>query len=220
MLPACPVDDLMVESVRFPAGAYQLEGELAYADGPSLAGLMVLAGPHPLLGGTMHNNVVRGLGDGLAQHGLATLRFNYRGVGGSGGPPDDPVQRLAQFWESSRVAGENEHGEDLQGAVAFLRSVAGATLPLTLIGYSFGCSLLPLVAAEHPGAALVLIAPTIRTHDYTRYAGLDNPKLVIASTGDFAVDADELGGWFDRLPPPRRLVVQPRDSHFFRGHEA
>jgi hypothetical protein len=42
---------------------------------------VVLAGPHPLLGGTLHNNVVRGLGDGPARGGLATLRFNYRGVG-------------------------------------------------------------------------------------------------------------------------------------------
>ena len=81
MLSLFTPDALVVESVRFSAGRYRLEGELAYPEAALPRGALVLAGPHPLLGGNMHNNVVRGLGDGLAQHGLATLRFNYRGVG-------------------------------------------------------------------------------------------------------------------------------------------
>jgi alpha/beta superfamily hydrolase len=218
MPPVCPADFLVVESVRFPAGAYQLEGELAYLDGAAPTGLVAIAGPHPGLGGTMHNNVVRGLGDSLAWHNLVTLRFNYRGVGGSEGPPGDRVARLSQFWQSSHAREEGDYAEDMRAATAFLGSVVVAPHPLALVGYSFGCSLLPQTAPD-PDMPLILIAPTIGMHDYAPYASLKNPKLVLAATGDFATDIAELGRWFDRLPPPRRLVVQPLDSHFFRGHE-
>src|SRR5208283_5387543 len=106
MAPAAPADTLVVERVQFPSGAYRLEGELAYSDLLPPNGAAVIAGPHPLLGGNMHNNVVRCLGDGLAEHGLATLRFNYRGVGGSEGPAIDVTEHLAQFWRTSHVADE------------------------------------------------------------------------------------------------------------------
>jgi alpha/beta superfamily hydrolase len=48
---------------------------------------VLLCHPHPLYGGTMHSAVVVALGKVLAEagEGLATVRFNYRGVGKSGG---------------------------------------------------------------------------------------------------------------------------------------
>ncbi len=103
----------------------------------------MLAGSHPLLGGNMHNNVVRGLGDGLAEGGWATLRFNYRGVGRSEGPRVDVARHMAEFWQTSHVRGEMDLWQDVQAAVEFLRSVIDPALPLALIGYSFGCALLP-----------------------------------------------------------------------------
>jgi hypothetical protein len=152
----CAPDALVVESVRFSAGRYRLEGELVYPDAGLPLGAAVFAGPHPLLGGNMHNNVVRGLGDGLVRHGLVTLRFNYRGVGGSEGPAVDPAVYLAQFWETSHVPEEGEHRADLAGAVDFLRAVVGREMPLALIGYSFGCSLLPAALRPSP------LAPVLR----------------------------------------------------------
>src|SRR5579875_3503907 len=132
-------NSIVVEGVQFPAGPYLLEGELAYSeDAESPCGGAVLACSHPLLGGTMHNNVISGLGDGLAEHGWATLRFNYRGVGRSQGPAVDVARRLAEFWETSHVAGEMDLRRDVQGAARFLRPIVGPIKPLVLIGYSFG----------------------------------------------------------------------------------
>ncbi len=139
----CMPDGLVVEAVRFPAGPYQLEGELSYPDATMPRGAVLLAGPHPLLGGSMHNNVVRGLGDGLARHGLVALRFNYRGVGASEGPAVDVAEHLARFWETAHVPDETAYQEDLAGAIDQVRSVVGPALPLVLVGYSFGCTLLP-----------------------------------------------------------------------------
>jgi alpha/beta superfamily hydrolase len=216
---ASPDDALIVETVCFTSGPYRLEGELAYAGaGPPRAGV-VIAGAHPLLGGTRSNNVVRALGDGLAEHGLPSLRFDYRGSGRSEGPPLDTPSHLAHFWRTQHVPDEPVFGHDLAAAVAFLGDVLGPDVPLVLIGYSFGCSLLPRAGAGHL-VPLVLVAPTVGTHDYHAFATLRNPLLVIAPENDFAADAGRLRAWFDGLVAPRRLVQGRWDNHFFRGHEA
>jgi hypothetical protein len=75
-------DALTAETEHFPAGPDRLEGELAHAGSALATRSVVFAGPHSLLGGTMRNNVIRGAGDGLAEHGIPTLRFDDRGVDG------------------------------------------------------------------------------------------------------------------------------------------
>lgn len=204
-----------------PSGPYLLEGELAYAeDAETLLGGAVIAGSHPLLGGTMHNNVVQGLGDGLAERGLATLRFNYRGVGRSEGPAIDVKRHMAEFWETSHVAGEMDLWRDVQGAADFLRPVVGPGKPLVLIGYSFGCSLLPFVQLPEPPTASVVIAPPLSKHDYSAFAAAKSPLLVIVSENDFAVDQQLLRQWYDSLLSEKKLIQARLDNHFFRGHES
>jgi alpha/beta superfamily hydrolase len=90
-------DALTVETVHFPAGPYRLEGDLAYAGSALPLGGVVLTGPHPMLGGARTNNVIRALGDGLAERGIPTLRFDYRGAGGSQGPTTDVAAQMALF---------------------------------------------------------------------------------------------------------------------------
>jgi alpha/beta superfamily hydrolase len=208
----------IVEEVTFPAGPYRLQGELAYPEEKPAVGAVVIAGPHPLLGGNLHNNVVRGLGNLLAGR-FVTLRFNYRGVGRSEGPPADVATHLTRFWETSHVPGEADLWQDAQGAVDFVQALAPG-LPLALVGYSFGCSLLPYVRAAGVEPTLVLIAPTVARHDYGPFLGLRRPLLVIASEDDFATDAGALRHWFDQLNAPRELILKRFDNHFFRGHEA
>jgi alpha/beta superfamily hydrolase len=214
----CTSDGPVVETVRFAAGPYLLEGELAYPEWDPPVAAALLVGPHPLLGGDMRNNVVRGLGDGLARRGFVTLRFNYHGAGRGEGPAADVAANLARFWETSHVPDEAEHRDDLRAALDLLRAVAGPGLTPALVGYSYGCSLLPAVA-RGDRAASVLIAPTVGSHDYEGFAEVAGPKLVIASEGDFAADAARLARWFDGLPEPKRLVRPRLDGHFFRGHE-
>ncbi len=57
--------------------------ELAVPDG-AVAGA-VIAHPHPLYGGSMHAGLVPVLFETLPRHGVAALRFDFRGVGASGG---------------------------------------------------------------------------------------------------------------------------------------
>jgi alpha/beta superfamily hydrolase len=112
---------------------------------------------------------------------------------------------------------------DLDRAAAFLYTAVGAALPLALLGYSFGCTLLSraVLAAGRvpPRTTLGLVAPTVRAHDYASLEPVPNPKLGIAPEEDFAADPIRLRAWFDRLNGPKQLLQPRLDSHFFRGHE-
>jgi alpha/beta superfamily hydrolase len=218
-LPIRPTAAIVNEDARFPVGPYLLHGELAYPEANFARGAVVFAGPHPLLGGNMRNNVVRSLGDGLAQRGLITLRFDYRGVGRSEGPQVDVARHLAEFWQTSHAPGEMDFGQDVQGAVDFVQR-ASPGLPMALVGYSFGCALLPYIRPHHQDvAALVLIAPTVAKHNYDSFRSVTSPLLVVTSDDDFATEAQHLDDWFGTLAMPRQLVRQRCDNHFFRGHE-
>ncbi len=161
---------------------------------------------------------MRSLADGLAQRGLLTLRFDYRGVGRSQGPAIDVARHLAEFWRTSHAPGEMDFWQDVQGAVEFVQQNSPG-LPLTLVGYSFGCALLPSIRAQADITALALIAPTVAKHNYDPFRSVNSPLLVIASEDDFATDAEQLAHWFDTLSMPRELIRQRCDNHFFRGHE-
>src|SRR5437867_11868489 len=72
------------QPVSLSVGAdLSLEALLAIPDAPSAG--VVICHPHPLYWGDMDNPVVVRVQEVCAELGLATLRFNFRGVGGSGG---------------------------------------------------------------------------------------------------------------------------------------
>nr|MCU0539985.1 alpha/beta hydrolase [Desulfobacterales bacterium] len=52
---------------------------------------VVVTHPHPLYGGDMDNPVVLAVCRAFRRKGFSTLRFNFRGVGGSGGHHDRGV---------------------------------------------------------------------------------------------------------------------------------
>ena len=74
------------KQVTFRSGDLTLEGLLASRD--SEAPAAVVCHPHPMYGGSMHNNAVEAILAAMWQLGYATLRFNFRGVGASEGEHD------------------------------------------------------------------------------------------------------------------------------------
>ena len=70
-----------------PAGTLE-----ALRDTPTDAparGVVVVAHPHPLFGGSMDNKVVQTLARAFVQCGWDAVRFNFRGVGASAGTHDE-----------------------------------------------------------------------------------------------------------------------------------
>ena len=121
-------------------GGLRLEALLALPESPK-AGLVVCH-PHPLYRGDMENPVVVRVAEVAQGVGMATLRFNFRGVGASGGV---------------HAGGEGEQ-DDVAAALAALAGRLPAESPIGLAGYSFGAWVAARVAAAMPSLpALALV---------------------------------------------------------------
>ena len=74
---------------------------------------------------------------------FVSLRFDYHEASvPAKARPSASTAIMGEFWNTSRLSLESEFLRDLAGAVAFLHSAIDPELPVSLIGYSFGCSLL------------------------------------------------------------------------------
>lgn len=198
----------MIERVSFPRGDLTLEGLLEGPDGGAPWGGAVFCHPHPLYGGTMHNNVVARVTPDLARAGFAVLRFNFRGVERSQGTYAEGI-------------GEQD---DLRAALAFLAGrdeLAGR--PLVALGYSFGAAVVARAACAHPRvAALACIALPVGfagfgPFDELRACAL--PKLFLAGSQDEICPPPRLREFVGALPDPKSLVVLDGTDHFFAARE-
>ena len=192
----------MEEHVTFPVGEITLEG-LFWAPPQTPAVGVVLCHPHPLYGGEMHNNIVSALADSLQQAGMATLRFNFRGVGRSGG---------------EHGGGEAEV-EDVKAAVTYLLS--RQTVPTVVVaGYSFGSMVgLRAGAADPRVHKLIGVALPVGVGDPSFLLGANKPTLLISGDRDNYSPIPALQGLFAKLPEPKALVTVAGADHFFWGQE-
>ncbi|MBI4236728.1 MAG: alpha/beta hydrolase [Chloroflexi bacterium] len=194
---------MTVHAVRVPCDEITLEGRLHLPEAAPHAGV-VLCHPHPLYGGSMDNNVVLALTEALTARGMAALRFNFRGVGRSGG----------QF------GGGIVEREDVRAVLTFLTSSDLGQVPvLGLAGYSFGGGVALGVAGTWPGlAALALIAPAAAPEPVA-LGDLTMPKLVMVGEEDSFVTPERLRRLATSLPPPLQVETFPGVDHFWWGAE-
>ena len=176
-----------------------LEAAFDLAEGPARAALAVVCHPLPTEGGTMHNKVVTMAARALRESGVATLRFNFRGVGQSEGRFDDGDGEL----------------EDLRAVVRWARARHPGQA-LWLAGFSFGAYVSLRASAALQPQALISIAPPVgrRTWDFEQ---LQPPAqwLVVQGNDDEIVDAQAVYQWVEALAEPPQLVRMPDTSHFF-----
>lgn len=188
--------------VRIPVGDISLEGLfwVPYRR-PSIG--VVICHPHPLFGGDMHNNVVDALTDALQAADIATLRFNFRGVGDSGGHHDD---------------GRAEQ-DDVKGAVSFMLS--RAEFPTVVVaGYSFGSFVGLQAGAGDPRVQkLIGIALPIARRDASFLQTVTKPKLLVSGDRDEISPMAQLKALAGKIPEPTKLSVIAGADHFFRGRE-
>jgi alpha/beta superfamily hydrolase len=171
---------------------------------PSPRGGIIICHPHPLYGGDMDNPVVVRIGEVCRDLELATLRFNFRGVGRSSGAHDQGVAE--------------QH--DVEAALARLSAVADGGRPLALAGYSFGAVVAAGVAARHAElGGVVLVAPPLARTDAGRFASLSafaDRLLIVAGSEDEICPTDALTGLRAALPQATVHVIDGA-NHFFFG---
>jgi len=188
-------------SFMIPAESVQLEAQLREPADP-LRGAAVVCHPHPVYGGTMHNRVVYHAAKAAAKSGFAALRFNFRGVGRSTGRFDQGM-------------GEKQ---DVSAAVRWL-AARHPSLPLGLIGYSFGAWVGLEVGCSQPRiAALVGLALPLDLYDFEFLIGNSKPALYIVGTRDEFCSQENLDRLERRLPATSALRRIEGAEHFFAGH--
>lgn len=187
--------------VTFRSGALDLEGELVLP--PGSRRVAVVCHPHPQYGGDMDNSVVCAVAGALQGAGYATLRFNFRGVGGSGGVYGGGVGEI----------------EDARSAVRYLCERSG-TAGITLAGYSFG-ALVGLKAGMSMEEVdrLIAVAPPLAFGVIGFLSQCMKEKLIIAGDRDQFCSLSKLEQALATIADPKRLHLVRGADHFFSGHE-
>lgn len=157
--------------------------------------------PHPLYGGSMDDAVVNAVERAFLASDVSTLRFNFRGVGGSGGTHDRGVGEV----------------DDVVCLLRWLEAEQGKQR-LLLAGYSFGggVALGAALRGEPEVAHLFLVAPALG-RDAPGAAELPCALVLIQGEADRMVDGAAARGWAQRLSSPVELVPIPGADHFFGG---
>lgn len=180
-----------------PSG--QLEVAIDRAAGSS-RGMAVIAHPHPLHGGTLTNKVVQTLARAFVLCGWTAVRFNFRGVGASGGVYDE---------------GRGE----LQDMLEVVRSQVPDG-PLCLAGFSFGGFVASQAVAALHGQRdiqkVVLVGPATSRFGVAAIPGeLRQRTLVIHGEHDDTVPLQSVLDW--ARPQALPVLVVPGGGHFFHG---
>jgi alpha/beta superfamily hydrolase len=184
-------------SIAGPAGTIE-----AIAESPNVAGdvFAIVCHPHPLYGGTMQNKVVTTVAKALQQMGIPTLRFNFRGVGGSAGTFDD---------------GRGETAD--ANAVATWGEQRWPGRALLIGGFSFGAYVALRLAQTRAAMRLITIAPPVQRFDFSELAAPACPWLIVQGDADELVDSQAVQIWAQSLFPQPHLVVLKGVGHFFHG---
>lgn len=150
----------------------------------------------------MHNKVVFRAAAGLLDAGLATLRFNFRGVGASTG-------------EHREIEGGVE---DVRDALDFL---AGKYPDenITLVGFSFGSRTgMQVGMSDDRVARLISIGtPVEKYNDYDFLASVDKPILFAHGDKDEFCSVMSLRELTDKIPHAE-VVIFENCGHFFDEH--
>jgi alpha/beta superfamily hydrolase len=189
------------------AGRIEVVGALP----PNARGVAVVAHPHPLFGGTMDNKVATTLAKAFVDTGIATFRFNFRGVGASEGKHDE---------------GRGE-ADDMLLVVEHARSQV-SNVPLYVAGFSFGGMVATRASERFEFHQLVLVAPGFRRiaeHGFGEAPEPHDPNLgtigrhTLANTVVIHGDLDETVPLSDSITWATArevpVIVVPGGEHFF-----
>ena len=185
--------------VQGAAGAIELALDKPVGDAAP-KGVVVIAHPHPLFGGTMDNKVVQTLARAFTQCGWTAVRFNFRGVGGTAGVHDEGRGEL----------------DDMLAVVAS----AAPQGQICLAGFSFG-AFVTTHAFERLGPTrqidkLVLVGTSVSRSVAAPIDPAAHLKtLVVHGEQDDTVALAAVMDW--ARPQALPVTVVPGGGHFFHG---
>ncbi len=180
--------------LRIPVPAGKLE---TVVDDPETErhGLLLMAHPHPLHGGSMNNKVVTTLARAANEAGWVSVRPNFRGVGMSDGEFD---------------AGLGETDDLL--AVARFVEASYPGLPWVLAGFSFGAFVQHRLRQQLDAQRLILVAPAVTMYEFDP---VPPDTVVIYGDADELIPPVAIRLWADQQQLTQKTI--PNAGHFFHG---
>lgn len=170
---------------------------------PAARAAAVVCHPHPLFGGTMHTHAVHRIARAARSAGVATLRFQFRGVGLSAGRHDE---------------GRGEQ-DDVRAALAWVREKRAP--PLLLAGFSFGAQMsLEVASADAAGggraiSGVLAAGLPLGGGEGARARGYPGPLASIQGERDEVASAADIASALQGSEGPRRMAAVPGASHLF-----
>ena len=163
----------------------------------------VFCHPHPLHGGSMNTRAVFRIALALAGCGIATLRFNFRGVGASTGSFDDGIGELV----------------DAKAAIAWVRE-RYPSLNLVVGGFSFGSEVGMRAGVEEARTAVLFgagIPVDGRSYDFADVAAAKLPVFVVQGENDEFGCPARVRGVFEALGGTPTVMQIDQSDHLFTG---
>ena len=189
----------MEEQIKFSSETIAIEGLLQKN---SETNGVVITHPHPLYGGSMHNNVVMAISQTYQKMGYTTLRFNFRGVGSSQGSFDDGI-------------GEQE---DVRAAIAYLADLGMKQIDLA--GYSFGAWVNGHLNCTRAGIAnMVMVSPPVAFIKFDSVSTIDCLKLIVTGSRDDIAPAEMIRQSYHEWNAEAQFEVINGADHFYGGDE-
>jgi alpha/beta superfamily hydrolase len=191
--------------ITFDSGSLTLEGILQLSDEENPSPAMVVCHPHPLYGGDMSNNVVLALCKAAASAGMASLRFNFRGVGLS---------------EGTYNGGQGE-SEDIRAAIHYLQNHPNINWNnIAVDGYSFGANA-SLEAVNNNASVSCLILVGCSWSVLAKYKKLNSTihTLIINGERDNLVHGEDIEDIAQSVGSLTEIRPVAGANHFFQGHE-
>ncbi len=180
--------------LRIPARAGKVETVI---DDPETRrrGLLLIAHPHPLHGGSLDNKVVTTLAKAAVDRDWIAVRPNFRGVGMSEGSFDGGVGEV----------------EDMLAVVRFVEE-SYPDLPWALAGFSFGAYVQHRLSPHMNARRLILIAPAVTLYEFD---SVPADTVVIMGDADELIPPAAMQHWADTQHLQVKAI--PNAGHYFHG---
>jgi alpha/beta superfamily hydrolase len=189
----------MESEANFTSDGFEIEGRLFEGDRGKGA---VVTHPHPLYGGNMQNNVVSAVSLAYQKAGFTTLRFNFRGVGGSQGHYADGI-------------GEQE---DVGTAVTWLKN--RGIRHIELAGYSFGAWVNALAVKDGLKVdRMIMVSPPVAFIEFKGITGISSLKWIVTGSRDDIAPANRVEKLFPTWNAAAKFEVINGADHFYGGYE-
>ena len=194
----------IIHCIDGPVGRIETASLLCDLLQPMPEQALLILHPHPLYGGTMSNKVVTTIARVARDAGLATIAFNFRGVGLSEG-----------VWDH----GKGELMDAFHVASLMVRSGVSR---LCLAGFSFGGSIAARLIQKIGNEGLnvevidlIQVAPAVENFPIEHSVLADVPRTVIYNEDDEVVDPRAIRAY--AIGVHAELIQATTGGHFFHG---